>query len=185
MEQTHQTLEQTINKLRCDHGDALQKVRTDHAAELQQLRKSHGVELCQLREFLESDSVPNSKVADKLSELARLHYNLVFDALSKLLKDVCAQTLASTDQDIAKLLDQFGEQLRTSTANTQLLQQLEQVWTETLERFDKQTMATHLKKSKQDAQTWVAARKKKLEHGSQERNAPLMKTFELQLASLF
>jgi len=39
-------------------------------------------------------------------------------------------------------------------------------------------MAAHLKKSKQDAQTWISARKKKLESGLQERNVHFMKFFE-------
>ena len=36
------------------------------------------------REFLESDSVTNSKLAEKLNEMARLQYNLVYESLSKL-----------------------------------------------------------------------------------------------------
>jgi hypothetical protein len=83
--------------VRIEHNDALTKQKTDHAAETQSLKKSHGIELSQLREFLESDSVPNSKVAEKLNEMARLHYNLIYDFLSKLLKDFFGQPLSPTD----------------------------------------------------------------------------------------
>jgi len=61
---------------------------------------------------------------------------------------------------------------------------LESVWTESLERFDKQIMANHLKKSRQDAQSWMQARKKKLGE-VQERHGPLIKLFENQIAAVF
>jgi hypothetical protein len=70
---------------------------------------------------LESDSVPNSKLADKLNEMARLQYNLVVEFLSKLLHDVFAQSLLQADLDISKLLEQFGESVKTASNNLHLI----------------------------------------------------------------
>jgi len=69
------------------------------------LKKSHAAELVQTREFFQIDSVPNSKVIEKLTELARLEYNMVEQSLNKLLQDVFGTAaLPTTDSDLARLL---------------------------------------------------------------------------------
>jgi hypothetical protein len=59
------------------------------------------------------------------------------------------------------LLDAFGDSVKTVSAVA--VNAIEQVWNEVLERFDKQQMATHLKKSRQDAQAWMQSRRKKID----------------------
>jgi hypothetical protein len=62
--------------------------------------------------------------------------------------------------DDTRVVETFVESVKSIG---QLYPALEQVWNEVLERFDKQQMATHLKKARSDAQTWMQSRKKKLD----------------------